>query len=55
VGDAKRALLEAGALGAVMSGSGSCVIGLGRDQAHAGELAEVVGGTPVVGPAAGEG
>jgi 4-diphosphocytidyl-2-C-methyl-D-erythritol kinase len=36
---AKRRLLEAGALGAVMSGSGSSVIGLARDQGHARALA----------------
>jgi len=39
VGEAKRRLLEAGALGAVMSGSGSSVIGLARDAAHARKLA----------------
>jgi len=38
--EAKAALLEAGALGAVMSGSGSSVAGLARDQAHAGSLAK---------------
>ncbi len=32
IGEAKRRLLEAGALGAVMSGSGSSVIGLARDR-----------------------
>lgn len=50
--EAKEALLEAGALGAVMSGSGSSVAGLARDQAHAGSLAKrwpsarVVAGPP---------
>jgi 4-diphosphocytidyl-2-C-methyl-D-erythritol kinase len=31
----KRAMLEAGALGAVMSGSGATIVGLARDQQHA--------------------
>ena len=35
VGEAKQQLLAAGALGAVMSGSGSSVVGLARDRAHA--------------------
>jgi 4-diphosphocytidyl-2-C-methyl-D-erythritol kinase len=39
VGKAKRALLEAGSLGAVMSGSGSAVVGLVRDEVHARGLA----------------
>ena len=39
LGAAKQGLLEAGALGAVMSGSGSSVLGLARDEAHALELA----------------
>jgi len=39
LGAAKQRLLEAGALGAVMSGSGSSVLGLARDEAHALELA----------------
>jgi 4-diphosphocytidyl-2-C-methyl-D-erythritol kinase len=39
LGQAKRALLDAGALGAVMSGSGSAVVGLARDEAHAAGLA----------------
>jgi 4-diphosphocytidyl-2-C-methyl-D-erythritol kinase len=43
VGETKRRLLAAGALGAVMCGSGSSVAGLARDQAHARELA---GGIP---------
>jgi 4-diphosphocytidyl-2-C-methyl-D-erythritol kinase len=50
--EAKAALLEGGALGAVMTGSGSSVAGLARDQAHAGSLAKrwpsarVVAGPP---------
>jgi 4-diphosphocytidyl-2-C-methyl-D-erythritol kinase len=50
--EAKEALLEAGALGAVMSGSGSSVAGLARDQAHARSLAkrwasaQVIAGPP---------
>ena len=51
VGEAKARLLQAGALGAIMSGSGSSVVGLARDGDHARELAEAAGGTPVVGPA----
>jgi 4-diphosphocytidyl-2-C-methyl-D-erythritol kinase len=39
IGVAKTALLEAGALGAVMTGSGSTVLGLARDRPHAEELA----------------
>jgi len=39
VAEAKARLLEAGALGAVMSGSGSSVAGLSRDEAHAKEIA----------------
>ena len=35
VGEAKQQLLATGALGAVMSGSGSSVVGLARDRAHA--------------------
>jgi len=38
--EAKAALLRAGALGAVMSGSGSSIVGLARDEAHAGSLAK---------------
>jgi 4-diphosphocytidyl-2-C-methyl-D-erythritol kinase len=40
--DAKRRLLEAGAAGAVMSGSGPTILGLCRDQAHAERLARTV-------------
>lgn len=48
---AKRGLIEAGALGAVMSGSGSCVVGLARDEVHARELADALeGAEPVVSP-----
>ncbi|HLA93757.1 MAG TPA: 4-(cytidine 5'-diphospho)-2-C-methyl-D-erythritol kinase, partial [Actinomycetota bacterium] len=55
IGEAKARLLAAGALGAVMSGSGSSVVGLAGDEDHARALAEVVDGTPVVGPTAGGG
>lgn len=44
---ARSALLEAGALGAVMCGSGPAVAGLARDARHAEELAAVVGGIAV--------
>jgi 4-diphosphocytidyl-2-C-methyl-D-erythritol kinase len=51
IGEAARRLIESGALGAVMSGSGSSVIGLARDEAHARELARgFEGAEPVVGP-----
>jgi 4-diphosphocytidyl-2-C-methyl-D-erythritol kinase len=36
----KRALLDAGALGACMSGSGPTMFALARDRSHAGEIAE---------------
>lgn len=39
LGSAKDRLIDAGALGALMSGSGSSVLGLARDAAHAAELA----------------
>jgi 4-diphosphocytidyl-2-C-methyl-D-erythritol kinase len=57
VEEAKRGVLEAGALGAVMSGSGSSVVGLARDRAHAEALAEglaarVPGALAAVGPPA---
>ena len=48
VADAKRGLLAAGALGAVMSGSGSSVVGLARDEAHAHALARSSPGAIVV-------
>jgi len=52
VGAAKQRLLEAGALGAVMSGSGSSVLGLARDAEHARELADAFeDAEPVVSPA----
>lgn len=44
---ARSALLGAGALGAVMCGSGPTVAGLARDGRHAEELAEAVGGEAV--------
>lgn len=47
VGAAKRRLLEAGALGAVMSGSGSSVVGLARSRAHAEDLARAFEGAIV--------
>jgi 4-diphosphocytidyl-2-C-methyl-D-erythritol kinase len=51
IGEAARGLIESGALGAVMSGSGSCVIGLARDEGHARVLAAgFEGAEPVVGP-----
>jgi len=45
---AKERLLEAGALGAVMSGSGSSVIGLAQDEGHARELAAGFDGAEAV-------
>jgi 4-diphosphocytidyl-2-C-methyl-D-erythritol kinase len=51
IGEAAAALIESGALGAIMSGSGSSVIGLARDEAHARELAAgFERAEPVVGP-----
>jgi 4-diphosphocytidyl-2-C-methyl-D-erythritol kinase len=51
VGEARKALREAGALGAVMSGSGPTVAGLARDEAHAREIAERISGAiPVSAP-----
>ena len=47
VGRAREGLLAAGALGAVMCGSGPTVAGLARDGRHAEELAEAVGGIAV--------
>jgi len=43
VGEAKRRLLEAGALGAVMTGSGSAVVGLARDRERAETMAALFG------------
>jgi 4-diphosphocytidyl-2-C-methyl-D-erythritol kinase len=45
---AKARLLEAGALGAVMSGSGSSLIGLAADEGHARELVAGLDGTEAV-------
>lgn len=54
IGDAKRRLIDAGALGAVMCGSGSAVAGLAHDEAHAREIAEKIPGAIVTyGPVAG--
>jgi 4-diphosphocytidyl-2-C-methyl-D-erythritol kinase len=39
VGRAKKRLLDLGAVGAVMSGSGASVVGLARDRGHAEEIA----------------
>jgi len=47
IAEAKRRLLEAGTLGAVMSGSGSSVAGLARNQAHAKALAKAIPGSIV--------
>jgi 4-diphosphocytidyl-2-C-methyl-D-erythritol kinase len=53
VGEAKRLLVAAGVLGAVMSGSGSSVVGLARDRDHAEQIASgfenalVASGPPV--------
>jgi 4-diphosphocytidyl-2-C-methyl-D-erythritol kinase len=47
MGEAKATLLRAGALAAVMCGSGPAVAGLCRDEGHAGEVAEGVGGLAV--------
>ena len=44
VADTVRALLDAGALGAVMSGSGPTVVALARHMAHADQIAEAVPG-----------
>ena len=56
IGEARKRLLAAGALGAVMSGSGSSVVGLARDRAHAEELARGIDdAVAVVGPPRGKG
>lgn len=47
IGDAKRRLLASGALGAVMTGSGSSVVGLARDRQHAEEIARPFAGAIV--------
>jgi 4-diphosphocytidyl-2-C-methyl-D-erythritol kinase len=43
VGAARDRLLAAGAVGAMMSGSGPTVFGLCRDETHAGEVASAIG------------
>lgn len=53
VGDAKRAFLEAGALGAVMSGSGPTVVALARHPMDAQRLAGLVPGAFVAAGASG--
>ncbi|MGH2690871.1 MAG: 4-(cytidine 5'-diphospho)-2-C-methyl-D-erythritol kinase, partial [Actinomycetota bacterium] len=45
--EALRGLLEAGALGALLSGSGPTVVGLTRDGSHAEDIARQVEGTAV--------
>ncbi len=56
IGDAKRRLLDTGALGAVMCGSGSSVAGLARDEAQARQLAaDIPGAIVACGPVAGAG
>jgi 4-diphosphocytidyl-2-C-methyl-D-erythritol kinase len=51
VGRTKRRLLDDGAVGALMSGSGSSVVGLARDAAHAEALAaRIDGATALMGP-----
>ncbi|MGH2682695.1 MAG: 4-(cytidine 5'-diphospho)-2-C-methyl-D-erythritol kinase [Actinomycetota bacterium] len=47
VGRAREALLAAGAVGAVMCGSGPSVAGLARDGRHAEEVARAVGGLAI--------
>ncbi|MFM8998593.1 MAG: hypothetical protein ACKOKE_00650, partial [Actinomycetota bacterium] len=41
-------LLASGALAAIMSGSGSSVVGLARDTAHAADLAAAIPGAEAV-------
>jgi 4-diphosphocytidyl-2-C-methyl-D-erythritol kinase len=54
IAETKRAFLEAGALGAVMSGSGPTVVALARHMGQADRLAAAVPGSFVVsGPPAG--
>jgi len=48
IAEARGRLLDLGALGAVMSGSGSTVVGLARDEAHARSIAEGLPGSLVV-------
>jgi 4-diphosphocytidyl-2-C-methyl-D-erythritol kinase len=53
LGQTKRRLVEEGALGAVMSGSGSSIAGLARDEAHARSLVSAFAGAVAAwGPAA---
>jgi 4-diphosphocytidyl-2-C-methyl-D-erythritol kinase len=47
ISDAIEAFLEAGALGAVMTGSGPTVVALASNLSHADRLAEAVGGSTV--------
>lgn len=47
IGEARARLLEAGALGAAMTGSGSSVVGLARDRGHAEEVAARIEGAIV--------
>lgn len=54
VGDAKRAFLDAGALGAIMSGSGPTVVALARHPMHADRLAAAVPGAFVAVGASGQ-
>jgi 4-diphosphocytidyl-2C-methyl-D-erythritol kinase len=54
VGDAKRAFLDAGALGAIMSGSGPTVAALARHPMHAQRLAAAVTGAFVAVGASGQ-
>ena len=54
IAEAKRAFLDAGALGAIMSGSGPTVVALARHMGHADRVAAAVPGSFVVsGPPAG--
>ncbi len=48
IAETKRAFLEAGALGAIMSGSGPTVVALARHMGHADRLARAVPGSFVV-------
>jgi 4-diphosphocytidyl-2-C-methyl-D-erythritol kinase len=48
VGSTREALLEAGALGAVMTGSGTATAGLARDETHAKEIASRFAGAWIV-------
>jgi 4-diphosphocytidyl-2-C-methyl-D-erythritol kinase len=53
LGEAKRRLMSAGALGAVMSGSGPTVVGLARSELHASELVTATpGAIDAFGPSA---